>query len=204
MEALTAPNPVDRTKVLAAIGAGTAILIAISSARKIRVTIDQVKAAVSSGGKFKVRATGYWPFAAKSTAEKKMEGGIHDRKGKPLYTVEDYLTGKSDHVSVSGDDAIFPYGQKLLVNWFDTTIVGRVTDTGGNFRGAKKVYRVMGEEPLDFCVASSKTPVPKQGVFATIVSGDNFEGGKRVAVEKMKGQTAVVGAYLHGTLVGLL
>lgn len=219
MEVLAGLSPVDRSKIYAATGAVGATLLAIYSTRKIRDTVEKVKAAVLSGGKFAVRATGYWPFSA-TESEKKMEGGVEGaaawngkrvvdpQTGKriQLHTLEDHLSffNPYPYVSVSADPTIFPFGQKLLVNWFDKTIVARVVDTGGHFRGAGKVYRVLGQEPLDFCVATSKTPVPKKGVFATIVSGDNWEGGKLVALEKLKGQNVVVGAYLHGIAVGLL
>jgi len=170
---------------------------AIVAWRKAAATKSATMNAVSSGGSFKVHATGYWPFTA-TESEKKMEGAPVDRKGKPLHTVEDFFAGKSDHVSVSGDPDIFPYGQKILVNWFDKTITGRVTDTGSHFHGAGKVYRVAGEEPLDFCVESSKTAVPKKNVTATIVVGDTFDkAGKEVALSKFQGQT-VSGLYLLG------
>jgi hypothetical protein len=163
-----------------------------------------------AGGVFRVRPTGYWPFTARED-EKKMEGGVHDRIGAPLYTVEDFLAGKSDHVSLSGDLDIFPYGQKLIIEGWPgaPNLVGRVTDTGGNFfnvgglvkKGkASKVYRVLGEEPLDFCVFSSKTFVPKKGVTARIVPGDHWASRTKATVKdvdksKFQGQ-AVVGSGL--------
>jgi hypothetical protein len=163
----------------------------------------ELKDKIISGGSFKVHATGYWPETA-SEAEKKMEGGLEGAaawrgrrvvdpttgKRVQLHTVEDFLAGHSDHVSISGDPDIFPFGQKLVVNWFDKTIVGRVTDTGGHFHGPKKVYRVVGEEPLDFDVHSSSTPVPKKGVVAQIAVGDHWDKiGTQLVAEKFKGQT---------------
>ncbi len=149
-----------------------------------------LKDKVAAGGTFKVHATGYWPETARAD-EQEMEGANVDRKGAPLHTVEDYQTGKSDHVSVSGDPDIFPYGQKIVVDWFDGQIVGRVTDTGSHFHGLKKVFRVVGEEPLDFCVHSKNTPVPKKDVVARIVPGDHWKDKhvSEVATEKFKGQT---------------
>jgi hypothetical protein len=171
-----------------AAGGGLVALGAWLASRKADEHVEATKSAVESGGQFKVHATGYWPFSAKES-EKKMEGGVKDRKGNPLHTVEDFFAGRSDHASVSGDDSIFPYGQKIIVNWFDKQLVGRVTDTGGHFRGAGKVYRVVGEEPLDFCVESSKTPVPKKDVVATIVVGDHLDKSRKaVATGKFKGQ----------------
>ncbi len=136
--------------------------------------------------------TGYWPFSARAD-EVKMEGGTKDRKGNPLHTVEDFLAGKSDHVSLSGDDAAWPYGQKIIIPWGDKTIIGRVTDTGSHFRGASKVYRFFAKEPIDVCVASSSTKIPSRQVAATIVPGDNFAKGAAVATSKFKDQTVVTG-----------
>lgn len=157
-----------------------------------------------------LRLTGYWPFTARDD-EKKMEGGVFDRKmpsaykDKPdsqqykdhiLHTVEQHLADPISHpfVSLSGDDAIWPYGQKLLIPWTEgRTIVGRVVDTGSHFRGVTKVYRVAGKEPIDVCVDSSKTVVPKI-VQAQIVPQDNFEKGQPlVAVRKLQGQNVVLG-----------
>ena len=104
---------------------------------------------------FRVRLTGYWPFAARPD-EQRMEGGVVDRKGHPLHTLEDYQAGRADFVSVSGDYTIFPYGQRIvLAEWPD--VIFRVVDTGSHFHGPGKVYREPGREPLDICVASSKT-----------------------------------------------
>ena len=172
---------------------------------------DDIKAAAAAGdtaaitgsswytGQVQLHLTGYWPFTAKS-GETGMEGGVHDRVGKPLHTVEDFLAGKSDHVSLSGDDSAFPYGQAITLPWTGgQTIKGRVTDTGGSFRGTKKKYRVIGEEPIDVCVYSSRTPVPSSSVTATIVKGDNWKDqtAKTVAdvdVSRLKGQIVTVGA----------
>lgn len=181
-----------RWPILIASGGGVAVLAYIAS-RKAAAHVEEMKSMAEGGGTFKVHATGYWPFSAKAS-EKKMEGAPVDRKGKPLHTVEDFLAGKADHVSVSGDDAIFPYGQLLVVDWGGKSIKARVTDTGGHFRGAGKVYRVIGEEPLDFCVESSKTAVPKSNVTAQIIKGDHWDkAGKAIATEGLKGQNVMVG-----------
>lgn len=138
-------------------------------------------------GKVKLRLTGYWPFTARPD-ERKMEGGIFDRKmpkgyaDKPespqyqahvLHTAEQHLADPIKHpfVSLSGDDAIWPYGQELLIPWTNgQTLRGRVVDTGSHFRGAGKVYRSPGYEPIDVCVDSAQTKVP-QHVVAQIVGG---------------------------------
>lgn len=121
---------------------------------------------------FPVRCTGYWPFSARPD-EQRMEGGVVDRKGAPLHTLEDYRAGKANFVSVSGDFTIFPYGQRIaLAEWPD--VVFRVVDTGSHFHGAGKVYREPGREPFDICVASSRTPVVAN-TDATIVPDDHWD-----------------------------
>jgi hypothetical protein len=143
---------------------------------------------------FAGRVTGYWPFQeGLSATERKMEGAPVDRKGAPLHTIEDFLSGKSDHVSVSGDYTIFPYGQKILIPWGPTTLTGRITDTGSHFHGILKVFRLPGTEPLDLCVASSKTPIVNRTPTVSIVPGDNFEQGRAVATNKFQNQTVVTG-----------
>jgi hypothetical protein len=140
----------------------------------------------------KVRATGYWPYSARPD-ERKMEGGLNDRKGKPIITLEMHQRDPSryPYVSVSGDDAIWPYGQRIDVDAWPGSVF-RVVDTGSHFRGIKKIYRVAGYEPLDIAVDSSQTKVPKL-VSATIYPGDNFAKGKAVAAAGFKGQTVLSG-----------
>lgn len=162
----------------------TATVTALKDAVQGKVVNDDGDAVSPT---FKARTTGYWPFTARDD-EKKMEGGVNDRKGKPLHTLEDAQSGAAPFVSVSGDPDIFPYGQRLaLAEW--PGIVFRVVDTGSHFHGASKVYRMVGAEPLDICVASSKTKVPITTT-ATIVPGDTLDkDGKTVATGKFKDQT---------------
>ena len=181
-------------------------------------TVDAIKKGVGyapafeggTGGSFKVHATGYWPATARSD-EKSMEGKNEDRIGAPLHTIEDFIAGRSDHVSISGDIDVFPYGQKLLIEgWPDApNLVGRVTDTGSHFYDAgglvkkgkaSKVYRVIGEEPLDFCVVSSKTFVPKHNVVAQIVVGDHWISRTKRTIKELntsniRDQNVVTGLY---------
>lgn len=156
--------------------------------------IDDVTRAIAEGGTIRLRLTGYWPFAAKTEAEKKMEGAPVDRKGRALHTVEDYFAGDSDYVSLSGDSAAWPYGQKLILPWDGgRQLVGRVVDTGQHFRGADKVYRETGAEPIDVCVFSRATKVDRT-VTAQIIKGDHFDKpSAKIATELFRGQSVVVG-----------
>lgn len=171
--------------------------------RKAASTTNEVERAIegelptpdadpSTRGRVQLRLTGYWPFTARDD-EKKMEGGVNDRKGKPLYSLEQHLADpvKYPYVSLSGDDAIWPYGQRVIIDAWPNAIF-RVVDTGSHFRGLSKIYRVTGAEPIDVCVNSSKTVVPKISM-AKIVAGDNFDKGKAVASGKFKDQDVVVG-----------
>lgn len=195
-----------RIKSVLAIGGGllTAGGAVWFARRKADATTDAIKQAVSgkgapapslppsahgtaaaSGVGVNLRLTGYWPFTARAD-ERKLEGGVNDRKGRPLHTVEDFFAGRADHVSLSGDDSIFPYGQRIDIPWGDRTIIGRVTDTGGHFRGAGKLIRVTGYEPIDVCVESSATKIPKILVNATLVPGDALDkAGRTVATSKL-------------------
>jgi len=105
------------------------------------------------------RVTGYWPYyAAASGKGVQMEGGLHDTMERSLYTLENFYAGKAPYVSVSGDWKIIPYGQRIsLSGW--PGVVFRVHDTGSHFWGAGKLFRVVGREPFDVCVASPSTSV---------------------------------------------
>ena len=200
-------NPFKKSGVAPAlmIGGGLAALgAALFAAKKGTDTVEAVERAVQgtdppatqappapgTGGVIKARLTGYWPFQANlSDAARTMEGGHNDRKGKPLITLEQHLANPSKYpyVAVSGDDKIWPYGQRLSIDAWPNAVF-RVVDTGGNFRGAGKVYRIMGYEPLDICVNTSKTAVPNTAN-VKIVPGDNFAKGAAVATAGIKNQT---------------
>lgn len=142
---------------------------------------------------FTARLTGYWPYQeGLSAEERKMEGGTKDRAGKPVITLEQHQRDpiKYPYVTVAGDYNIFPLGQRLIISAWPSALF-RVTDTGGHFFGPKKVYRMIGAEPLDIAVNSSKTPVPKTGIKVQIVPGDTFakKGLLEVATGKLKDQT---------------
>lgn len=143
---------------------------------------------------FQARLTGYWPFQkGLSAADRLMEGGPRDRMGRPLYTLESYQRGDAPYVSVSGDDAIFPYGQRIELDAWPG-VEFRVVDTGSHFRGEGKVYREEGREPLDICVETSASAVPKHAE-ALVYEGDVIAVNSprtvdRVVYELMRGQFA--------------
>lgn len=183
------------SKLAALAGAAGAAAAALLLKRQGDATAAATAAAVAGGGKFDARLTGYWPYSASTEAERRMEGGTKDRKGRPLHTLEQHLADRVAHpyASVAGDDAIFPYGQRLSIDAFPGAVF-RVVDTGGNFRGAKKVYRSLGREPLDVCVDSRRTYVPATAT-ATIARGDHLDkAGRQVAAGGFKGQDVQLGS----------
>lgn len=140
------------------------------------------------------RLTGYWPYqAGLSDAQRLMEGGHTDKDSHPLYTLEMYQRGEAPYVSVAGDDSIWPYGQRIEIDAWPG-VVFRVVDTGGNFRGANKQYREAGREPLDICVDSSSSRVPKRAT-VTIVEGDMLpsrKGPRALDFTNLRGQSPTV------------
>ena len=94
------------------------------------------------------RCTGYTP------ENTPMEGGQLDCHGNPLHTLQDFLTGSADFVSVAADKLLkIPYGAPLCIPAFDrhygTNIKFRVVDHGGDFVGA-------GWSHIDICTADQK------------------------------------------------
>lgn len=103
--------------------------------------------ALSVKKSFVARGTGYYPDGSA------LEGGFKDRKGKPLRTLQQFLAGSASYVSVAMDSNAFSYGQRLRIKELDAkygkSIVFRVVDTGGAFRGK-------GTSRIDICTANRK------------------------------------------------
>jgi peptidoglycan hydrolase-like protein with peptidoglycan-binding domain len=99
------------------------------------------------GQTFNARGTGYYPDKSA------LEGGFTDRVGKPLNTLQDYLSGKAPYVSVAMDSKAFPYGTKLRIPELEAKygrpIDFRVVDTGSAFTGK-------GTGRIDICTANQK------------------------------------------------
>lgn len=96
------------------------------------------------GGRYRSFKTGYYPHSSD------MQGGFLDRTGRPLQTLQKYLRGQAQYVSVAMDhtDRRFPYGTMLRIpqieKAFGRCILFRVVDTGGAFVGR-------GHEKIDLC-----------------------------------------------------
>jgi hypothetical protein len=94
--------------------------------------------------KFVSHRSGYFPH------DSGMQGGLNDRLGIPLRTLQDYLKGKVSYVSVAMDhtDSRLPYGTVVRIPAielaFNRCIEFRVVDTGGNFVGK-------GTQKIDIC-----------------------------------------------------
>jgi hypothetical protein len=101
--------------------------------------------ALSVTSSFVAHGTGYYP------ASSALEGGFVDRKGVRLRTLQQFLSGQADYVSVAMDSSAFAYGQHLRIKELDAkygrAIDFRVVDTGGAFRGK-------GRSRIDVCVAN--------------------------------------------------
>lgn len=122
---------------------------------------------------YPVQLTEYWPASA-SEQERRMEGGLYDRRGALLYSVQDYDERSAPYVSLAGDDVRWPYGQRVQIDALGDRIC-RVVDTGGNFSSRKnKKIRVAGREPIDVCVDHRGT-ISTGGASLVIIEGDSFE-----------------------------
>mgnify|MGYP001612446826 FL=1 len=96
---------------------------------------------------YPARGTGYYP------ANTAMEGGFYDRIGNPLKTLQDYLAGRVDYVSVAMDQHTFPYGTELCIpeleQRYGRQIIFKVVDTGSAFTG-------MGTSRIDISTANTQ------------------------------------------------
>lgn len=112
-----------------------------ADAEEVGATQDEIRVV----GSFTSRGTAYYP------ANTRMEGGFLDRRGKRLRTLQQFLAGEAEYVSVAMDVNAFRYGQRLRIRElnekYGREIVFRVVDTGGAFRNR-------GRSRLDVCVAN--------------------------------------------------
>ena len=114
--------------------------------------------------------TEYHPDAPPSKS--KLEGGPLDRKKHPVITVEQHRADRERYpfVTVAGDLVIegqtVPYGVRLYLEKYPD-LVFRLFDTGGRFRGEKKVIRVESHEPFDVATRYPQTGAPRIGISGT-------------------------------------
>ncbi len=109
---------------------------------------DDATETCCAGLVYKARTTGYYP------ANDPMQGGFLDRRGKKLRTLEDFVDGKVDYVSVAMDSNTLKYGAKVCIPKLNTkygkAIPFRIVDTGGAFR-------LKGTSRLDICTRDKKS-----------------------------------------------
>jgi hypothetical protein len=113
----------------------------------------------------RIRVTMYYkPWTGMTEKQKKMEGGATDRRGIALRSLEEFMTGSAEYVSLAcdsrggppGNDRRFSvYGTKVRIPEVDQ-LVGksvefRLVDTGGHFLGRGKVVKSADAEPIDLC-----------------------------------------------------
>ncbi|XP_025095184.1 uncharacterized protein LOC112564531 [Pomacea canaliculata] len=92
--------------------------------------------------------TGYYPD------DSPIEGGYVDMRGRPLRTLQDFLEGRVQYVSVAMDDhAGIAYGTRICIKElnikYNKLIVFAVVDTGPSFRGK-------GYTRIDVCVEDER------------------------------------------------
>jgi len=132
------------------------------------------------------KLTRYYPYKNYvSAAEAQQEGGPHDSNSRPLITLQQHLSDPQayPYVAVSGDDAIWPYGQRISIDAYPEAVF-RVVDTGSHFRRLRKVYRLVGFEPLDIASDYPGVALPTTAV-VTIMAGDNWSDQKHTSVSEV-------------------
>jgi hypothetical protein len=139
-------------KCLPAIGLSIVLTLVASGCASVSDDESQGTSndALSVTASFVSRGTGYYPSSSA------LEGGFVDRKGVRLRTLQQFLAGQAEYVSVAMDSSAFSYGQHLRIKELDAkygrAIDFRVVDTGGAFRGR-------GRSRIDICVANQKASV---------------------------------------------
>lgn len=110
-------------------------------------------------GKFvgTAKGTGYYPY------NNAMEGGFYDKRDKKLNTLQDFLSGKANYVSIALDKNLYKsgaikYGDKFRIPELEAKygrkIEFRAVDTGSAFTN-KKFSRI------DICTGSKKDSLDK-------------------------------------------
>lgn len=150
------------------------------SENEVPLGVEGADAAMGNTATIKVRLTTYYP-----TVNNSIEGGPTDKIGRPLNTIDQFRAGQAEYAALSGDDAAFPYGQRVSIDAFPD-VVFRVVDTGGSFSSRNwayqlkkplgKLYRLAGYEPIDVCSDYPEAAAAGHPTTAnmTIYAGDDF------------------------------
>src|SRR4051794_12677918 len=87
----------------------------------------------------RIRVTMYYkPFPGMTKRQKKREGGATDMMGNPLYSLEEYLMGDAEYVSVARDHLAGPPGKDPRFRTYGTRV--RIPEIDG----------LMGWDYIDF------------------------------------------------------
>jgi hypothetical protein len=132
--------------------------------------IGDSESQIKSVRSFVAKGSGYFPDSSR------MEGGFVDMRETKLRTLQQFLDGQADYVSVAMDVGIFKYRQRLRIKEFNEKygkeIVFRVVDTGGAFKGK-------GTSRMDICTANRKASLDStvNGTLHVDVVDDNAAPG---------------------------
>jgi 3D (Asp-Asp-Asp) domain-containing protein len=125
---------------------------------------------LGAGSTFVSKGTGYYP------SNSALEGGFKDMRGAPLRTLQQFLNGDADYVSVAMDKGVVPYGTVISIREFNQkygrNIIFKVVDTGGAFRGK-------GTSRMDICTANERASLDPtvNGTLHVTVGGAASGGG---------------------------
>lgn len=103
--------------------------------------------------RYLAKGTGYYP------ADDHLQGGFFDMRGKPLQTLQDFLAGRTNVVTVAMDNrAGIPYDTKVCIpelnRKYNKVIDFRVRDTGSAFFHK-------GHSRIDICVRNKHAAFDK-------------------------------------------
>jgi 3D (Asp-Asp-Asp) domain-containing protein len=146
LQAMRTASVIARVAGLAALVASTSLLaFGCASPTDAPEPIGDSHDELRVKSSFTSRGTGYYPSSSA------LEGGFVDRSGKKLRTLQEFLAGGGEYVSVAMDSSAFKYGTRLrireLEDKYGRSITFRVVDTGGAFRGK-------GRSRIDVCTAN--------------------------------------------------
>src|ERR1700754_2637474 len=86
-----------------------ALMMPACAAQELDEERGSTESNISVTKSFVAKGTAYYPDSSA------MQGGFVDRKGAKLRTLQQFLDGKAEYVSVAMDSNAFPYGQRLRI-----------------------------------------------------------------------------------------